>query len=50
MNFMAENMNLTQIINLFFKTFEAEASLGSKTFEYIENEDTEILMSDVSSF
>ena len=34
----------------FFKTFEAEASLGSKTFEYIENEDTEILMSDVSSF
>lgn len=34
----------------FFKTFEAEAALGSKTFEYIENEDTEILMSDVSSF
>lgn len=34
----------------FFKTFEAEASLGSKTFEYIENEDTEILMSDESSF
>ena len=50
MNFMAENMNLILIINLFFKVFEAEAALGSKRFEYIENEDCEILMYDMTSF
>lgn len=34
----------------FFKVFEAEAALGSKRFEYIENEDCEILMYDMTSF
>lgn len=34
----------------YFKVFETEAKLGSKRFEYIENEDSEVLMSNMSNF